>query len=56
MIPSRGKGAYHLEQMVDVEAKNQLMMFTHRLGHPDWPIQSITFAAPAQTPCSCSRP
>ena len=33
---------------MDVEQKNQLMMFTDRLGHPDWPIQSITLR--------CTRP
>ncbi len=46
--PKPGAGAYHLEQMVTVEAKSQLMMFTHHLGHPDWPIQSIEFR--------CTRP
>ena len=46
--PKPGEGAYHLEQMVSVEAKSQLMMFTHHLSHPDWPVQSIDFR--------CTRP
>jgi beta-mannosidase len=41
--PRAGEGAYHLEQMVSVEAKGQLMMFTHRVAHPEWPIESIDF-------------
>ncbi len=41
--PASGKLTYHLEQMVPVEAKSQLMFFTHHLGHPDWPVQSIEF-------------
>ncbi len=41
--PASGALSYHLEQMVPVEAKSQLMFFTHHLGHPDWPVQAIEF-------------
>ena len=31
--PPHGELSYHLEQMLPVEAKSQLMSFTHHLGH-----------------------
>jgi beta-mannosidase len=42
-LPAAGAVSYHLEQMVPVEAKSQLMFFTHHLAHNDWPIQSVEF-------------
>jgi beta-mannosidase len=41
--PAPGHASYHLEQMLQVEAKSQLMFFTHHLGHSDWPVQSVEF-------------
>lgn len=41
--PASGTLSYHLERMVPVEAKSQLMFFTHHLAHPDLPVQSIEF-------------
>lgn len=46
--PAPGHASYHLEQMLPVEAKSQLMFFTHHLGHSDWPVQSVEFR--------CTRP
>lgn len=43
-----GGTAYHLNEQLPVEAHNQLMIFSHRLDHPDWPIESIEFR--------CARP
>jgi beta-mannosidase len=43
-----GGMAYHLNEQLPVEAHHQLMIFSHRLDHPDWPIQSIKFR--------CTRP
>lgn len=45
--PPRGT-AYHLNEQLPVEAHSQLMIFSHQLGHPDWPIESIEFR--------CTRP
>ena len=53
--PAPGHASYHLEQMLQVEAKSQLMFFTHHLGHSDWPVQSVEFAAPARELRSCWR-
>ncbi len=36
---------YHLDEMVAVEPKKQLMMFGHRLAHPGRPLKSISLRA-----------
>ena len=41
--PLPGQLAYHLDQQLPVEAIDQLMIFSHRLQHTDWPIQSVEF-------------
>jgi beta-mannosidase len=46
--PPPGKTAYHLDEQLPVDLNHQLMMFSHRLEHPDWPIQSVEFR--------CTRP
>ena len=46
--PAPGKTAYHLDEQLPVEANSQLMIFSHRLEHADWPIQSVEFR--------CTRP
>lgn len=43
-----GGTAYHLNEQLPVEAHDQLMIFSHRLDHSDWPIESIEFR--------CTRP
>jgi len=43
-----GETAYHLEQMLQVEAKSQFLIFSHQLEHPGWPVQSVEFR--------CTRP
>jgi beta-mannosidase len=40
--------AYHLNEQLPVEAHSQLMIFSYRLRHPDWPIESIELR--------CTRP
>jgi beta-mannosidase len=37
--------SYHLDEMLPVEPKKQLMMFTHQLAQPGKPIRSLTFRA-----------
>jgi len=34
---------YHLGEMVEVEPKKQLMVFSHTLAHPDWPLRELRF-------------
>jgi len=46
--PKPGELTYHLDEMAHVEAEDQFMFFSHRLGHPNWPIQSVEFR--------CTRP
>ncbi len=41
--PAPGHASYHLEQMLQVEAKSQFMIFSHHLEHADWPVQSVEF-------------
>ncbi len=41
--PPPGEAAYHLNEELPVEAHDQLMIFSHRLDHPDWPIRSVEF-------------
>ena len=43
-----GETTYHLEEQLPVETIRQLMMFSYRLEHPDWPIQTVEFR--------CTRP
>ena len=44
---AEGEGAselsYHLDEMLPVEPKKQLMMFGHQFAHPAEPLKSITF-------------
>ena len=35
--------SYHLDEMLPVEPKKQLLMFAHRLAHPGKPLKSLTF-------------
>ena len=37
--------SYHLDEMLPVEPKKQLMMFTHQLAQPGKPLRSLTFRA-----------
>ncbi len=46
--PARGQTGYHLDEQLPVEVNSQLMIFSHRLEHADWPIQSVEFR--------CTRP
>jgi beta-mannosidase len=46
--PPPGKTAYHLDEQLPVEVNSQFMIFSHRLEHADWPIQSVEFR--------CTRP
>jgi len=38
---------YHLDEMLPVEPKMQVLMFGHRLAHPGRPLQSLTFRCTA---------
>jgi beta-mannosidase len=46
--PAIGKAAYHLNQQLQVEVNDQVMIFSHSLEHPEWPIESVEFR--------CTRP
>ena len=37
--------SYHLDEMLPVEPKKQLMMYTHQLAHPGKPLKSFMFRA-----------
>jgi len=41
--PTQGKAGYHLNEQLPVEVNSQLMIFSHRLQHADWGIQSVEF-------------
>jgi beta-mannosidase len=41
--PAPGKTAYHLDEQLPVEVNRQFMIFSHRLEHADWPVQSVEF-------------
>lgn len=36
-------GSYHLDELLPVEPKKQLLMFEYTLRHGDWPLESLTF-------------
>ena len=46
--PPPGGTAYHLDEQLPVEVNDQVMIFSHRLAHSDWPIESVEFR--------CTRP
>ena len=46
--PRPGEAAYHLDRQLPVEVNDQFMIFSHRLGHANWPIASVEFR--------CTRP
>jgi beta-mannosidase len=43
MEPGAKKLSYHLDELVEVEPKRQLMVFSHKPAHPDWPLKQVAF-------------
>ncbi|MFI5385374.1 MAG: glycoside hydrolase family 2 protein [Fimbriimonadales bacterium] len=43
LASSSGKLFYHLGELAEVEPKRQLMVYSHRLSHPEWPLARLTF-------------